>query len=151
MKRLSVAVVCLIAFAEAAFGETVVAARTVRSQSVLTSADVTLADTVPGDWFTDVSDVIGKETRVTLYQGRPIRRGDVGPPAVVRRNQIVTLIYSSGALTITTDARALGRAAVGERIKAMNLASRNTVIGTVDSAGNIVVSDRIVNDFRQEN
>ena len=77
--------------------------------------------------FADVHELIGMETRVVLYAGRPILRGDVGPPAIVQRNQIVPLIYSGGGLRIVTEGRALGRGAAGETIRIMNLTSRTTV------------------------
>jgi len=76
---------------------------------------------------------------VVLYAGRPIRPGDVGPPALIERNQIVTLHYRSGPLTIAAEARALGRAAAGEEVRVMNLASRSTVTGTVTETGGVVI------------
>ena len=45
--------------------------------------------------------------RVTLYPDRPIRPGDLAPPALVDRNQIVTLEYAAGPLVILTEGRAL--------------------------------------------
>jgi len=76
---------------------------------------------------------------VVLYPGRPILSGDLGAPAVVERNQTVTLIYRQGSLLIATDARALGRAGVGDMLRVMNLASRSTVSGQVDEAGRVIV------------
>ncbi|MFV2035181.1 MAG: flagellar basal body P-ring formation chaperone FlgA [Halocynthiibacter sp.] len=80
---------------------------------------------------------IGLEALVVLYAGRPIRANDVGPAAVIERNQIVTLIYQQGALIIATEARALGRAGPGDRLRVMNLASRSTVSGRVGVNGSV--------------
>jgi flagella basal body P-ring formation protein FlgA len=77
--------------------------------------------------------------RVVLYTGRPIRPGDVGPAAIIDRNQIVTLLFSRNGLKIATEARALGRAGVGDRVRVMNLASRSTITGTVDRHGRVLV------------
>lgn len=120
--------------------DTVIAARTIRAKSLLGPSDVSA---VPGDvpgGLADPEQAIGLEARVTLYAGRPIRAGDIGPPAVVERNQLVSLIFGSDTLSITADGRALDRAGIGDRIRVMNLASRATVIGTVDETGAIIVS-----------
>lgn len=123
----------------AAPAETVVAARTIRSQAILTPADLTIiAKTIPGTLET-AEQAVGLETRVVLYAGRPIRPGDVGPPAIIERNQIVTLLYRRGGLSIAAEARALGRAGVGDMLRVMNLASRTTVSGTVRADGTVTV------------
>lgn len=122
-----------------AHAESLVAARTIRSQAILTPQDMTVIDkTIPGA-LDDPEMAIGMETRVVLYAGRPIRHGDVGPPAIIERNQIVTLLFRRGSLTIAADARALGRAGVGDVLRVMNLASRTTVSGTVRPDGSVIV------------
>lgn len=119
--------------------ETLLSTRTLRSQIVLGPGDlVVAAGDIPGT-LSDPAQAIGMETRVILYAGRPIRPGDIGPPAIIDRNQIVTLRYQTGGLMIQTDARALDRAAVGDRVRVMNLDSRTTVTGQVTANGDIVV------------
>ncbi len=132
-------VLILVLLPVAAGAETLIAARTVRSQAILTPADLAMvAKTVPGTLaFAD--EAIGMEARVVLYAGRPIRPGDIGPPAIVERNQIVTLFYRRGNLVIAVDARALGRAGAGDLMRVMNLASRTTVSGVVRADGTIIV------------
>ncbi len=124
----------------AADAQTVVASQTIRSRSVITPQDVVLLDKTLLGGFADVQDVIGMEARNNLFSGRLIRRQDVGPPAIVDRNQIVTLIYIAGALTISAEGRALSRAGIGDRIRVMNLTSRTTVFGVVLQSGNVEVS-----------
>lgn len=126
----------------AASADTVIAVRTIRSHTILTAADVRLQENEQPGAFSSIADVVGLEARVVLYQGRAISAADVGPAAIVERNQIVTLVYVRGTLSIATDARSLGRAGVGERLRVMNLASRKTIIGTVDAAGNVIVGRR---------
>lgn len=120
--------------------ETLVAAQTIRAKAVLDASDLTLiAKTVPGA-LSDPNMAVGKEARVTLYAGRPIRPSDIGAPAIVERNQIVPLIYESAIVRITTEARAMARAGIGDRVRAMNLSSRTSVTGTVAADGSIIVS-----------
>ena len=74
-----VAVVILTLWAMPATAETLVAARTLRAQTILSPGDLMVAaGTVPGT-ATDPAEVIGLETRVAIYQGRPIRPADLGP------------------------------------------------------------------------
>ena len=137
MIRLSL--LLLMTSSQIALADAVLAARTMRASSILTSADLTQSDAdIPGS-YGDAYELIGMETRVVLYAGRPILRGDVGPPAIVDRNQVVPLIYAGGGLHIVTEGRALGRGAAGEVIRIMNLSSRTTVSGTVMSDGSVRV------------
>lgn len=131
--------ILIVLTAQAATADTVVASRTIRPQSILTLSDLALQ---PGDLpggFDETDYVIGLETRVVLYAGRPIRPEDIGPPAVVERNQIVTLAYLQNGLTIRTEGRALSRAGVGEDLRVMNLQSRATFSGRVGPDGIVVV------------
>lgn len=125
------AIPLVLALMGPASAETVVAARTIPAQTVLGPDDVGIvAGTVPGT-ARSRAEVVGLETRVVLYSGRPVRRADLGPPAIVDRNQEVMLVYAAGPLTIMTTGRALGRGGLGDRIKVMNLASRAVVAGLV--------------------
>ena len=88
-----------------------------------------------------IEEVAGLEARVALYPGRPVRAGDVGPPAVVERNQLVALVFDRGGLIIRTEGRVLDRAGVGDLVKVMNLTSRATLFGRVLADGTISVSE----------
>lgn len=132
-------VIILSLLASSAIGETLVAARTVRSHAIIGPEDVLLKDVNVDGAFDRVEDVIGQEARVALYAGRPIRFGDIGPAAIIKRNQIVMLIYRRGGLSIATDARSLGRGGVGDLIRVMNLTSRTTVTGIIGADGTVTV------------
>ncbi|MCR9127627.1 MAG: flagellar basal body P-ring formation chaperone FlgA [Rhodobacteraceae bacterium] len=123
----------------AALADVVVPARTIRPDTVIGAADVLLKSATIAGAHSRLEDVIGQEARVALYPGRPVRRGDVGPPALVERNAIVPLVYRRSGLEILTEGRALGRGASGERIKVMNLSSRGTVMGRIHADGSIHV------------
>jgi flagella basal body P-ring formation protein FlgA len=129
-------IIALILLAgNASQAETVVAARTIPAQSVIQSTDLAIIEqTVPGA-IADPMDAIGKEARIALYAGRPVRAGDIAAPAIVDRNEIIQLIYQGGALTISTEGRALERASAGEFIRVMNISSRNTVTARISEDG----------------
>lgn len=119
--------------------ETPVAARTIRAHTVIAPGDLTTTPAIVPGAIADPALIVGLETRVALYAGRPIMPGDVGPPALVERNQIVRLAYDVGGLSIVTEGRALGRAGAGDTLRVMNLASRTTVTGFVRSDGTVAV------------
>lgn len=129
----------LLLAAPPALAESLVATRTIRAQSVISPEDVTLVSAdLPGA-LADPSQAIGLETRVAIYAGKPVRLSDLGPPTLVERNQVVALIYRSGALAIATEGRALARGSEGEVIRIMNLASRTTVSGRIGPDGAVYV------------
>ncbi len=119
--------------------QSVASTRTIRAGAILGAGDVTVLDQTSHGAYRRVEQVIGKETRRILYPGRPIARDDIGAPAVVTRNQVVTLVYDNGALTISTQGRALSRGGIGDYIKAMNLSSHAVISGMVSAPGEIRV------------
>ena len=79
------------------------------------------------------------EARVALYAGRPIRRGDVRPPALIGRNDLVELVYRTRGLEIVAAGRSLARGGVGEKITVLNTSSRRRVLGQVLPNGRVLV------------
>ena len=119
--------------------QTVVAANAIRARSIIGPQDVALiAETTTGG-ITNTDEIIGLEARVNLYAGRVIRASEIGPPAILERNQLVVMTYKTGMLNITTEGRVLERAGAGERVRVMNLSSRKTVTGLVLPDGTIEV------------
>jgi flagella basal body P-ring formation protein FlgA len=117
--------------------EPLLAARTLRANTVIDSADLALPE---GESPAALSNIVGMETRVTIYAGRPVKLSDLTPPAVIERNQIVPLIYRRGSLSIQAEARALGRGAAGQSIRVMNLDSKATLTAVVDPSGAALVN-----------
>lgn len=132
-------VIAALVLAQPAFADSLVATRTIRAQSVIGPDDLTLVDAeVPGA-ATELAEALGLEARVAIYAGKPVRLSDLGAPALIDRNQVVTLVYLAGGLTISTEGRAMGRGAEGDVIRVINLASRSTVSGRVGPGGVVYV------------
>ncbi len=132
----------LMLFSATAFpavADTVVPVRTIRAQEVIAAADLTIHPSANPGAIRNAADIIGMEARVALYAGRPVRPGDVGPPALVNRNDVIALIFHQGGLRIVTEGRAMGRGAAGDRLRVMNLASRTSVWGLVRLDGSVEV------------
>lgn len=120
--------------------DSLVTTRTLRAGALLGPGDIGIVAADNAGALRDPAAAIGQEARVVLYAGRPILARDIGPPAIVERNQIVPLLFRSGPLTITADGRALGRGGAGDHIRVMNLSSRNTVTGVISPDGTINIS-----------
>lgn len=136
MRRL---VVLLLVVPAAGAADILVPARTIRAREVIVAADIARRPADVAGAIDDLRALVGQEARVVLYPGRPIRPGDVGPPALVDRNDPVTLVFRGAGLRISAEGRALGRGAAGEVIRVMNLSSRVTLAGRIRPDGSIEV------------
>lgn len=119
--------------------ESLVAARNLPAQTVIAPGDLMQVEAHIGGALTQPAEAVGQETRVAIYAGRPVRAGDIGPPALIERNSIVALEYRSEGLVIRAEGRALARGGAGEMIRVMNLASKTTVSGRIGADGLILV------------
>jgi flagella basal body P-ring formation protein FlgA len=117
----------------------VVAARSLRAGAILAPGDLASAPATAPGALADPDAAVGMEARVSLVKGRPVMPEDLRPPTAVERNQIVSMTFRSGPLTIVTDGRALGRGSVGERVRVMNLDSRTTVTAVVSAPGSVEI------------
>lgn len=138
IRTLLLLIACAIAGSSSA--ESLVATRTIRAHSVLSAEDAeSVARTFPGA-ATDLAAIIGLETKVALYKGRPILSDQLSKPAIVERNAAVPLAYKAGPVIILTEGRALDRGGAGDLIRVMNIASRTTLSGRVGADGTIYVT-----------
>lgn len=138
MIRTALSIIAVI-LAGASHAEVVTPTKTIRANTIIVETDVAVVDGSNPNAFGNVHDVIGQEAKVTLYAGRPIRYEDIGPPAIVTRNQIVALRFASGGLRIETEGRSLERGGVGDRVRVMNLSSRTTLFGQIQPDGSVKV------------
>lgn len=139
MKILFVSMLLLSASVLALNAQTVVAAHAIRARSIIMPEDLAVLDKETIGGITNAADIIGQEARVNLYAGRVIRASEIGPPAILERNQLVIMVYNIGLLSISAEGRVLGRAGVGETVRVMNLDSRLTVTGRVQFDGTVEV------------
>lgn len=140
MRRLLVSLLCFLSLP--VWADVVVPNRTIRTGDVLSIEVLRLVTGESGDGFGRIEDVIGQEARTALYANRPILFNQLGPPALVERNQIVQIRFAVSKLTISTEGRALERGGVGDRVRVMNLSSRMTLFGFVQPDGHIAVFQR---------
>ena len=132
--------VLLCVLAMEASAQTLVARHTLRSGTVLQAEHLAVLSKSVQGALHNAEDAIGLEARVVIYAGRPITRDQLGAPALIQRNETVTLVYRSGGLAIVTEGRSLDRGGQGDRISVMNLSSRSIVEGQVTGPGTVSVA-----------
>lgn len=132
--------ICLLIWANGSWAQSVVAANAIRARSIISEYDVVeISETLNG-LPVFITDIVGMEARVNFYAGRPISLNDIAPPAILERNQMVTMIFNTGLLNIAVEGRVLARAGVGEVVRVMNLNSRKIVFGKVLLNGTVEVN-----------
>ena len=87
----------------------------------------------------DRASLIGQEAQRSLSAGRALRSGDVKPPRLVRKNDIVTIVLKTAQMTITTQGRALENGAEGDLIRVQNAQSRAHIDAVVSGANKVQV------------
>jgi flagellar basal body P-ring formation protein FlgA len=82
-------------------------------------------------------ELIGKQVRRMLTQGRPVQLQSVIPPIVISRGQKVTIEFYRGPLYLTAEGKAISDAYLGQEVKVVNLASKNTIVGIARGNGKV--------------
>jgi flagella basal body P-ring formation protein FlgA len=85
------------------------------------------------------SDLIGKQARRMLSQGRPILDNSIGGEIAIHRGAAVTIQVLNGGLNVTSPAKSLDDGSIGDRIKVVNTLSRKTIVATIVSNGVVTV------------
>lgn len=126
------AFICGICFLTNASAQTVIPTQTIRAGTILTPDILRQTDqpAQSGAAYT-IEEITDLQAKTTLYLNRPVLLSHVGEPELVERNAIITLVFTHGPLEITGEGRALSPGVEGERIRVMNLSSRQTVTGEV--------------------
>lgn len=76
-----------------------------------------------------LDQVVGQELRRPLAVEQGFALVDLGPPSIVQKNALVTLLLDAPGIQLSVQGRALEAAARGATLPVMNLASRSVVEG----------------------
>ncbi|MEL6507242.1 MAG: flagellar basal body P-ring formation chaperone FlgA [Pseudomonadota bacterium] len=75
--------------------------------------------------------VIGLEARRLLVAGRALRPSDLAKTVLVKRGNLVTMIYRNGPLTLRNRGKAMASGGMGDVISLQNLTSTRTMTGII--------------------
>ncbi len=93
-----------------------------------------------GAVITDPQAAAGLAARHQLRPGQPLHDADLMKPAVVQRNDIVTIFYQVPGISLTLRGQAQDPGALGETINVMNAQSKRMVQGVVTGPGRVTVA-----------
>lgn len=96
---------------------------------------------VQTDAMTRAELVINQAARRALRTGQTLRAADLMKPQIISRDDAVTIVFRSGAITLTLRGKAMGNGAEGETITVLNPQSKRLVQATVTAPGVVMVSD----------
>jgi flagella basal body P-ring formation protein FlgA len=85
------------------------------------------------------ASLVGKVARQTLLPGRPVTQAALREPHAITQGQTTTVIFQSGALTITGNAIALQSGATGDVVSVRNVDSGRIIKGKIGADGAVHV------------
>ena len=101
---------------------------------------VTRRPKAEGPAITDARAAAGQAARHQLRPGQPLHETDLMKPAVVQRNDTVTLIYEAPGVMLTLRGQAQDAGAIGDTISVLNMQSKRVVQGVVTGPGRVTVA-----------
>jgi len=123
--------------------EVAMVARTIARGGVLKQGDVVMARRprrdIPPDAIMDRDKATGLAARHALQPGRPLRSADLVKPELVRRNEVVTLVYQVPGISLTVRGRATEGGAEGDLIGVLNEQTKRITHGAVIGPGRVMI------------
>ncbi|MBO6559980.1 MAG: flagellar basal body P-ring formation protein FlgA [Nisaea sp.] len=89
---------------------------------------------------TSPDQIVGMSVRRPISAGSVIRRTDVTPIQLVRKGDLVTMVFQTSLMTLTLRGQALEDGARRDSIRVKNLGTGKIVVGSVTDAGIISVA-----------
>ena len=87
----------------------------------------------------DADALIGKAAKRPLRSGSAASTRDVTNPLVVKRDDMVEVIFAMDGVNLSLQAKAMGPAAVGDTVSLMNLSSKKVIQAVVAAPGKALV------------
>ena len=95
--------------------------------------------TLPGAWLDAPAQLEGRMLTRALPAGSVLMPSQLAAPHRVQRGQAVQLVGAAGGFEVRMQGKAMGNAAVGERVRVENPSSRRVVEGEVQADGSVAV------------
>jgi flagella basal body P-ring formation protein FlgA len=112
--------------------------------TILSAADIEMrpASLHNGDTsgFADANELIGMQLNRQSREGMLLKATDVSAPSLVTRNDLVTIYYRQGPMTLTVKGQAVTSGAIGAPVQVLNLMSNRVITATAFAAGAVEVS-----------
>lgn len=86
-----------------------------------------------------LDQLVGKQLTRQSRGGMMLKATDVTEPRVVERNAMVTVILSTGPMTLTIKGQALNNASAGQPVQVLNSNSKKILVGTALANGSVAI------------
>lgn len=117
--------------------------RSIRAGEMIKAEDLELRDYTKArarmDTVTDMASLIGKSPLRVITSGRPIRSHELEQASVIKKNDIVSVLYRNGAMSISTKGQAIDGGAEGTVISVKNIESKKVVQARVLDASTVLI------------
>jgi flagella basal body P-ring formation protein FlgA len=122
----------------------VIVTHDVERGAILGPGDVEVARrpraTLAGNSLVTAAAAVGLEAAHTLRAGDAVRSSDVAEPELVRRGELVTVVFKAPGMRLTLRGRALRAGRRGDMVSVMNLQSNRILQGTVSATGEVLLT-----------
>ncbi len=110
---------------------------------ILTESDIKLIEydvsTLSYGYFDHVEAGIGMKVKRHILSEKVLTPSMLKKPQVITRGQKISILADSGRMQVRMMGKALNNGAIGDRIKVMNMKSRQKIEGVVTSAAEVKV------------
>ena len=121
-----------------------VLARRINKGEVINNGDIAWvrvrANSVARDTITSADLLVGMAPRRGLTVDKPVHMGEVQPPVVVKKGNLVTMLLRTDIMTLTAQGRAIDNGARGDTIRVMNTQTAMVVEGRVAGPDTIIIT-----------
>jgi len=93
-----------------------------------------------GPALSDISAAAGQAARHQLRPGQPLRDTDLMKPAIVQRNDSVSIVYEAPGIMLTLRGQAQDSGGLGDQITVTNPQSKRVFQGTITAPGRVTVN-----------
>ncbi len=83
--------------------------------------------------------LVNKEAKKTLKEGKIVNNRDIGSKILIKKNDIITAVYKTDKMQITTKVQALSDGSKGDKIELVNTKSKKILFGEVLDADTVEI------------
>jgi flagellar basal body P-ring formation protein FlgA len=122
--------------------DTVTVDHTIERGAVLKASDLIVQrrPKSEGSAISNIHAAAGLAARHELRPGQTLRDADLMKPAIIQRNDTVTIVYQAPGFTLTLRGQAQDAGALGDTISVLNAESKRVVQGVVSAPGRVTVN-----------
>ena len=117
----------------------------IRAGETIAASDIELRDYPEArarvDTITDIASLVGKSPERVISAGRPIREREIAQAPLVKKNDMVKMLFKRGGMEISTTGQVTADGRKGSVIAVKNLASKKLVQATVQDENTVLIGE----------